>query len=754
MRPFWLVLVSTLCLIAPMASATSTGILDTHIGVCNPRLIGATQNDTTLSSAIASSATPDCTGNIVLLMNPGTWAIANTLTIPDRMAIDIPQGALLSVNGGQTLTLDCAKIRAGHYQIFAGDGDVVCTGSPVTGIPVDWFGTVGDGITDDLAALEAAETAAEGSGSFLTTAAGRAYAFDGQFDLDVSLRCGEGASFVPLGTAGPATPWQRTISAVTASDVTIAGCTIDSDTTTAGLWFGACTRCRAEHNTITDSIDRGIIISGATDMVAAYNVITNIDYGSAGGADGIFIENSTRVTAIGNRISDFERGGIVADLSGANRNHDVSALYNLINNGHDSDDQADQYNIGLHAEGTNGYRAIGNIIWDIGGNAGQTLTVPRGITLGSSDDTESTYIIRDNVINFGDGSVENGYCMVISGTSNYKTVISSGNHFSYCSIGTGIGAAIAAYSSINDHFDHLTYSAATHGAWLLDTAGNFDLTIDSPTLTNITKTHADAQDVNLVADGTGTGTFTIHNAHVGLKTGGTAADIAVLNITDSIIEFGTSTTYGTMDASEIRVANTKITPTAGRSDLTLFRAAAGETVDAQFANIEWDGVDSVLGGDGTMRAHFYNSRFVNGSTVNIDCSGTSDCQIFFDHDYFEEYTADGAIQMNFTAAPTNDRLYVRNCDFQHTSDVTPIQEWTDNPSLTIMSGNRYTATVLHDMTDNFLVTDRQGVAFANLGSATNGSEVYCPDCTDQSSPCTGSGNGALAKRLNGAWECD
>jgi hypothetical protein len=42
---------------------------------------------------------------------------------------------------------------------------------------------------------------------------------------------------------------------------------------------------------------------------------------------------------------------------------------------------------------------------------------------------------------------------------------------------------------------------------------------------------------------------------------------------------------------------------------------------------------------------------------------------------------------------------------------------------------------------------------ANLGAATNGSMIYCNDCT-VANPCAGGGTGAIAKRLNGAWVCN
>lgn len=42
---------------------------------------------------------------------------------------------------------------------------------------------------------------------------------------------------------------------------------------------------------------------------------------------------------------------------------------------------------------------------------------------------------------------------------------------------------------------------------------------------------------------------------------------------------------------------------------------------------------------------------------------------------------------------------------------------------------------------------------ANLGAATNGSMIYCSDCTI-ASPCANGGTGAIAKRLNGVWVCN
>lgn len=44
-------------------------------------------------------------------------------------------------------------------------------------------------------------------------------------------------------------------------------------------------------------------------------------------------------------------------------------------------------------------------------------------------------------------------------------------------------------------------------------------------------------------------------------------------------------------------------------------------------------------------------------------------------------------------------------------------------------------------------------AFASLPSSTNGTMLYCNDCTVATAPCTGGGTGAFAFRVNGAWRC-
>lgn len=54
---------------------------------------------------------------------------------------------------------------------------------------------------------------------------------------------------------------------------------------------------------------------------------------------------------------------------------------------------------------------------------------------------------------------------------------------------------------------------------------------------------------------------------------------------------------------------------------------------------------------------------------------------------------------------------------------------------------------------NGIMTFVSPILFSSLGAPANGSTAYCSDCTNASNPCVGSGTGAFAKRLNGAWDC-
>lgn len=95
------------------------------------------------SSIVSAPAT---LGKMIVIDIPVT---VNNKTISGRQIKVIP-GASINVASGKTLTMPVPE--AGHYQIFSGTGTVafVSSGS----VYPTWWGAIGDGVTDDTAAME------------------------------------------------------------------------------------------------------------------------------------------------------------------------------------------------------------------------------------------------------------------------------------------------------------------------------------------------------------------------------------------------------------------------------------------------------------------------------------------------------------------------------------------------------------------------------------------------------------------------
>lgn len=98
--------------------------------------------------------------------------------------------------------------------------------------------------------------------------------------------------------------------------------------------------------------------------------------------------------------------------------------------------------------------------------------------------------------------------------------------------------------------------------------------------------------------------------------------------------------------------------------------------------------------------------------------------------------------------------------FAQTHDISALGDprtitWPDAAGTVTLGGNTFTGTgSVVRATAPTLTTPVAGtVAFAALGTPADGTFVYCSDCT-KATPCAGSGSGAFAKRIAGAWDCD
>lgn len=115
---------------------------------------GTAFTDATLSLALSHIGSTNAT----LVLTPGTWTLSNNVTVPLNITLFLPQGAVLSVASGKTLTIN-GSINAGLYQIFSGSGTVSISGTFVDEVYPQWWGGKGDGTTDDSTAIQAAVTA-------------------------------------------------------------------------------------------------------------------------------------------------------------------------------------------------------------------------------------------------------------------------------------------------------------------------------------------------------------------------------------------------------------------------------------------------------------------------------------------------------------------------------------------------------------------------------------------------------------------
>jgi hypothetical protein len=137
------------------AGATVGSLHDEHLSLVNPLTTTATPlNDTTLASVIGAigSARKD------ILITPGTWTIADNLTVPANMGLYVAPEAQFSINSGRTLTIN-GPLHADLRTIFSGAGDVRF-GARVEAVHPHWFGAACDGTGNDHPALQKAIEAA------------------------------------------------------------------------------------------------------------------------------------------------------------------------------------------------------------------------------------------------------------------------------------------------------------------------------------------------------------------------------------------------------------------------------------------------------------------------------------------------------------------------------------------------------------------------------------------------------------------
>jgi len=114
-------------------------------------IYGFTFDDTTLSAALTAAGSSD----VEFFVPAGDWDITNNVTIPSNVTLNIANGAKFKSSTSATLTWNGGLKSGPDQHIF--DSTLTVSGSPrIWAVFPEWFGAVGDGVTDDSTPIQAA----------------------------------------------------------------------------------------------------------------------------------------------------------------------------------------------------------------------------------------------------------------------------------------------------------------------------------------------------------------------------------------------------------------------------------------------------------------------------------------------------------------------------------------------------------------------------------------------------------------------
>ena len=161
---------------------------------------GITSATTALTNCITACA---ITGGIVMIPtteNGSTYLLDDDITIPSNVSLWSVSGALLEISSGKTLTIN-GCIESGAYQMFSGSGLVRGTYN-ANNIYPEWWGVLGDGVTDDTILFEKANVSLALSGGGVLKCSTKTYMLSNVTIKSEVLIVGNGDSTVLKSIAG------------------------------------------------------------------------------------------------------------------------------------------------------------------------------------------------------------------------------------------------------------------------------------------------------------------------------------------------------------------------------------------------------------------------------------------------------------------------------------------------------------------------------------------------------------------------
>jgi len=260
---------------------------------------GVTGNGNTIKVAVDAIGAEQ--GTILLRHNSGsattTYTLTTSETIPSNITLERENGAIIT--GAGTLTLNGTLVGPDSQWLTT---TITLEGSPkIDNVSPFWFGSVGDGVTDDTDTLNVAEDFATSSMVPLNIPSGKTFLTD-RLTIECDL-IGFGALKATASATGA-------VILTGASGLTIQDVSVDGSGVTIPIYvFTDHADCKVINTRVSNAFGAGIRFeTGADDGIATGNYIKS----STGSfADGIYVGGAERVLISNNNVYDYTRHGIV-----------------------------------------------------------------------------------------------------------------------------------------------------------------------------------------------------------------------------------------------------------------------------------------------------------------------------------------------------------------------------------------------------------------------------------------------------------
>jgi hypothetical protein len=406
---------------------------------------------TSLSTAKNSPGTANKTMIISTVMD------CNNLTIPANRAVDVKMGGKIRYSGNLVIN---GPFNAGLYQALEKVGSGTVTGLKVT--RPEWFGAVGDGMTNNTAAIQAAANSLQPFGTLIISTAPAAFMSD-EITIGVAGTTVTGAGLVKLR---PATLYQnKSLFAVFAGTkgVTFEGLNLDGTGTTfyglGDVYGQGLIRIGAQDNSTVTENTKIINCTLASGGISAWFAKNSIVSGNTVNEAGImFLATSTHNTIIGNNVTTLvpilSAGGIQFSDTVGGASHNIIEGNNI----------KGSVGITLFAPGagtsSNHYSSVtGNTIRIIGtytDSFGVSLCNTKYVTVNNNIITRDTFFSNYGIEIAGSpfvvatgNYIENfGFALYLNGSSSIFTAVHHGTISNNTLVGFHVG--IGFYQAVSD----------------------------------------------------------------------------------------------------------------------------------------------------------------------------------------------------------------------------------------------------------------------------------------------------------------